>query len=115
MTSNDVAQQLANLGRELDVTVEQIQVADLDATRKRGAFDLAYSKAFVKAEGSMDLRKHLAVIDTYDQRMEADVADALVRHLRRRIDAISKRIEVGRSIGTTVRAEVSLAGSRSIT
>lgn len=115
LTSSDVAQQLGLLGRELDLTVEQIREADFDATKKRGAFDLAYSRAFVGADGSMEIRKHLAVIATFQLREAADVADALVRHLRRRIDAVGKRIEVGRSIGTTVRAESSLAGSRSFT
>ncbi len=112
LTSTDVARTLARLGRDLDDAVEAIHQADDDAVQKRAAFDLAFSRAFVAGDGSVDLRRHKAVIDTHQLRLDADVADALVRHLKRRIDAISKRIEVGRSIGTTVRAESSLAGSR---
>jgi hypothetical protein len=112
LTSTDIARTLAQLGRDLDAAVDAIREADHDATQKRAAFDLAYSKSFVRAEGSMDVRRHLAVIETHQLRVDADVAEALVRHLKRRIDAISKRIEVGRSIGTSMRAELSLAGSR---
>ena len=43
-------------------------------------------------------------------RLAADVAEAVVRHLRRRIDAVKTRIDVGRSYGAAVRAEISLAG-----
>jgi len=38
------------------------------------------------------------------------VADAVVRHLRRKIDALKVRIDVGRSYGAAVRAEIALGG-----
>lgn len=109
--ATDVARGLANLARELDGTVNALQVADEDATRKRLAYELAFSKAFVAAEGSVDHRKHLAVIETHPLRDEAEVADSLVRHLRRRLDALRVRIDVGRSYGAAIRAELALAGS----
>lgn len=105
-----VAQQLAALARDLDVTVQQLEVADRDAVEKRAGADLAFSRAFVAAVGSVDLRKHLAQIETHQLRMDADVADALVRHLRRRVDALKTRIDVGRSFGAALRAEISLTG-----
>ena len=40
----------------------------------------------------------------------ADVADAVVRHLRRKIEALKVRIDVGRSYGAAVRAEIALGG-----
>lgn len=110
LTPNQVAAQLAQLARDLDVTVDQLQTADRDATEKRAAADLAHSRAFLEASGAMDLRKHQAVVDTARQRLDADVAEALVRHLRRRVDAIKTRIDVGRSYGAALRAEISLTG-----
>ena len=109
--ATEVAKALARLARELDETVGALQVADEDATRKRVAFDLAFSKAFIAAEGSVDRRKHLAVIETHAVRDEAEVADAAVRHLRRRLDALRVRIDVGRSYGAAIRAELALVGS----
>lgn len=108
VNATEVALQLARLARDLDETVNSLKTADEDATRKRSAFDVAFSKAFVNAQGSVDQRKHLAVIETYPLRDEAEVADTVVRHLRRRIDAIKTRIDVGRSYGAAVRAEISL-------
>ncbi len=110
LSPNQVAAQLAQLARDLDTTVDQLQMADKDATEKRAAADLAHSRAFLEATGAMDLRKHQAVVDTAKQRLDADLADALVRHLRRRIDALRVRIDVGRSYGAALRAEISLGG-----
>lgn len=110
LSPNQVAAQLAQLARDLDTTVDQLKTADADATEKRSAADLAHSRAFLNASGAMDLRKHEAIIQTGQQRLDADVADALVRHLRRRIDAIRVRIDVGRSYGAALRAEISLGG-----
>lgn len=110
-TATEVALNLARLARELDETVKALEAADQDAVAKRGAADLAYSRAFINAEGPIDYRKHYAGVETHRQRMDADVADAVVRHLRRRIDAIKTRIDVGRSYGAAVRAEIALGGS----
>jgi hypothetical protein len=108
-TPNEVALQLSRLARDLDDAVRQLQVADLDATEKRAAADLAFSRSFMAASGSVDYRKHYATEETHDQRLAADVADAVVRHLRRRIDATKVRIEVGRSYGAAIRAELNLS------
>lgn len=109
-TATEVALNLARLARELDQTVRALEMADRDATEKRVAADLAFSRAFIAEQGSVDQRKHLATIATHQQRLAADVADALVRHLRRQLDALKVRIDVGRSYGAAVRAEIALGG-----
>lgn len=109
MTPNDVALQLARLARDLDEAVRVIHSADRKAVELRAAADLAFSRAFMGAAGSVDARKHTALMKTHDQRLAADVAEEVVRHLRRRIDALKLRIEVGRSVGAAIRAELNLA------
>lgn len=108
LTPNEVALQLSRLARDLDETVRALEHADRDATEKRAASDLAFSRAFMAATGSVDYRKHHATVETHNQRLAADVADAVVRHLRRRIDAVKTRIDVGRSYGAAIRAELNL-------
>jgi hypothetical protein len=107
LNAQSIVRQLSQLGRELDTTVEMLKAADLDAVEKRHAADIAESRAFVNAEGSVDLRKHTARLraDTYEQ--EALVAEALVRHLRQRVRALETRIDTGRSMGAALRAELS--------
>lgn len=109
-TPNDVAMHLARLARKLVTLTEQINAADRDAVEKRGAHSLASARAFMAATGSVDARKHTATQETYQQWLDAEVADAIVRGLRRDIDSVKVRIDVGRSMNAAIRAELSLAG-----
>ncbi len=104
LTSNEVVQQLAELGRELDAAVRALRDAELDAVRKRQSADLAESQAFVSAQGSAELRRHLARLGAADQEAEALTAEAVARYLRARIKAIDARIEIGRSMGAALRS-----------
>ena len=106
LTGASIARHLSELGRQLDVTVEMLRDADLDAAQKRSAADTAESKAFVDAEGPMDIRRHLARLEASSKEYDAVVAEALVRHLKARIKALETRIDVGRSMGAALRAEL---------
>lgn len=109
-TATEVALALSKLARELDQTVKALASADREATEKRAAYVLAFSRAFIAATGAVEQRKHLAVIEVHRQRLEADVAEVVVRHLREEISALKVRIDVGRSYGAAVRAEIALGG-----
>ena len=106
LTPNAVVLQLAELGRELDRTVEILKDLEVEAVTKRHAADMAESKAFVNADGAMEMRKHLARIAADRFEDEALVSEALVRHLRTKIRALAVRIEIGRSAGAALRAEL---------
>lgn len=110
LTANDVALQLAELSRQLNTLVKDIGQAEIAAVNAREDFTLAHSKAFLRAEGPMDVRKHLAIEATHSERLAAETAEAVVRGLRRQIDSVRVRIDVGRSVGAAVRSEISLAG-----
>ncbi len=109
-TPNDVALQLSRLARTLDETITALDQADREAVEKRAAFSLAHSRAFLSATGPMDIRKHTAIVETHQHNLDAEVADQIVRGLRRRVDATKVRIDVGRSLGAAIRSEMSLAG-----
>lgn len=111
LTASDVAAHLAKLARQLDELVQEIGRAEVAAVNAREDFTLAHSRAFLQAKGPMDIRKHQAIEDTHTHRLAAELAEATVRGLRRQIDSVKVRIDVGRSVGAAMRAEVSLAGS----
>ncbi|MGD9749711.1 MAG: hypothetical protein AB7W59_01830 [Acidimicrobiia bacterium] len=110
LTAAAVAEQLAKLSRKLDELVASIGEAETKAVNAREDFTLAHAKAFLSAEGPMDVRRYVAVEATHVERLAAETAEALVRGLRRQIDSVRVRIDVGRSVGAAVRAEASLAG-----
>ncbi len=110
LNASQVAHHLLELSRELDVITKTLNAADVEAAKLAEDAKLAESKAFVTADGPMDMRKHSAIIDTHDIRLKARVAEAMVRGHQRTVRTLQSRIDVGRSHGATVRAETQMAG-----
>jgi hypothetical protein len=111
LTGNAVAAQLAALSRQLDDLVREIGRAEVEAVNRREDYTLVHAKAFLSAEGAMDVRKYVAIEATHAERIAAELAEATVRGLRRSIDSVKVRIDVGRSVSAALRSEVSLAGA----
>jgi hypothetical protein len=110
LSPNSVALQLASLGRDLDRLVQEIDKAETRAVNAREDYTVANSTAFLTAEGAMDMRKHTAIVESSEFRLAAETAEAVVRGLRRQIDAVRVRIDIGRSMGVALRAEIDLIG-----
>lgn len=111
LTSAGIARQLANLSRQLDELVAEVDTAERESVNTREDYTCAHSQAFMAAEGAMELRKHTALLETSERRLAADLSETHVKGLKRRIEAVKLRIEIGRSLGAALRAEASLAGS----
>lgn len=109
-TPADVVRNLSVLTEELRRTVAAFRAAEKDAAVKRHAADMVESRAFLAADGAMELRKHTARVAADPAEHVALVAEALVRVLRAEIRSIETRIEVGRTYGATVRAELKTLG-----
>lgn len=110
-TAMGVAQHLGDLAKELDSLVKEIGETDHIATVLREEYIRDYASAWRSAQGSVEARKQIALDLTRESRMAAETADCSVRDLRRKIDALKVRIDVGRSYGAAVRAEVELVKS----
>jgi hypothetical protein len=108
MTPNEVAAGLAQLGRDLDACVRTLDQADRDAVTRREDATLAYARAFLRAEGAMDIRRYQATVDSHAERLAAETAEQIVRGLRRQIDAIKVRVDVGRSVNSALKTELSI-------
>lgn len=111
LTPSEVAAQLAKLARELDELVAAIDDAEKTAVHAREDYTMAYASEFLAAEGAMEIRKHKATQETHDARLGAELAEQTVKGIRRQIDSVRIRIDVGRSLGAALRAEVGLANS----
>jgi hypothetical protein len=109
-TPVDVVRQLSALTGELRGHVDQLALAERDMVEKRHAADMAEARAFLNADGAMDMRRMRAKVAAGDKELEALVAESLVRVLKARIKATEIRIDVGRTYGATLRAELSTLG-----
>lgn len=108
LTPMSVAKQLADLSKELDALVKKTGEDDKIATVQKEMYIRAYATAWKATTGTAEARKQTALTLTQDERMAAETAASEVRDDRLRIDALKLRIEVGRSLGSTVRAEAAL-------
>lgn len=111
LTAEDVQTEIDRVSDLADQVGDALDVADERATNARLEYDHAFSRAFVKAEGSIDLRKHRALIATHDLRSIADTADLIVRQLRRRMERIVRiNFEGVRTSAASHRAETASFG-----
>jgi hypothetical protein len=110
-TLGEIAERLSQLSRDLDRQTGQAEELDRKAVLARHAYEIAYSRAFLASTGAMDARKHHAVIVTETEKLDAEIADQVLRACRARIATIKVQIETGRSLSSALKAEISLAGS----
>jgi hypothetical protein len=106
LTPHAVVLKLGQMGRDLDKLTEAMRRAEIDMVQKRHLADMTESKAFLSADGSMDIRKHAARIEAEEVELAALVSESVVRYLRSKIKAQEARIEIGRSMGVALRAEL---------
>jgi hypothetical protein len=110
---SDIAAWLAQLTRQLDAKIgEYAQLSDEAATAHRDA-EVAFARAFLNAEGAMDARRQVAVLEAADKRFGADIAERKVAACKEAIRALHLKIDVGRTASANVRAELTALGGGS--
>lgn len=108
---NTVVRQLGDLARELDTAVAKL--AELDEIRidAEADFKAAEAQAFRAAEGSMELRKREALLACDELWRTWGKAESAVNVQKAHIRALHARVDVGRTIQSSIRAEIALAGN----
>lgn len=112
VTPMSVTQNLLNLARELAELASGLDDLEQRAVMAREDLTLAQAKAFLSAEGTVDVRKNTAIVATHAERLSAETAEALVRGRKRQLDTLKVRIDVGRSAAAALRAEIDLERTR---
>lgn len=101
---------LAQLSRELDAAQAELARAQEVAVRNRHAANVAEAKAFLVAEGSVDARRKIALVETADLLLTAELAEAKVRSQQQNFQKLRSQAEIGRTLIASSRAEMQLAG-----
>ncbi len=105
MTPAEIIRTLSTISREIDELTDELAVLDEAAVRARQEFKVAHARAFLNAEGSMDLRKQTAELETAGLQLSYELADQQHRAAVSQLRALRDRLEVGRSLGALVRLE----------
>lgn len=110
-TATEVAQHLLSLAREHDHATAELSRLDEAAVRARARYEITFARAFLEGEGSVDNRKQAARLLVESEWLDVEIADQRVRSCRERLRSIAVRIECGRSFGSAIKAEITLAGA----
>lgn len=110
MTPNEIAQNLINLSRRLDLLVKDYKTQqDAAAEAKRDAVK-AEASAYLNSTGPVEERKRQAALAASDAVFQADLTERQVVATREAIRALHAHIEVGRTLSASTRDEIKLAG-----
>lgn len=105
LTPAQVIDTLTAISKEIDETTEEIARLDEETVRARARFKKEHARAFLNAEGAMDIRRYSAELETADLYLEYELAEQKLRAAVGQIKALRDRLEVGRSLGPLVRLE----------
>jgi hypothetical protein len=109
-TPTEVVRNLSELTKELRDKTTAYRAAEFDMVEKRHAANMVDVRTFLRTDGPMELRKKTAEQSADRAENDALVAEAMVRVLKAEIRSIETRIDVGRTFGATVRAELKTLG-----
>lgn len=101
----DTLERLAELSRELDDVIVEYDTYERDAIEADIEYEKAYARIFLSLDGSMELRKQQALLDTWQERLDKEIAEAQVKVCKERIRKLHAQLEVQRSINAAQRSQ----------
>jgi hypothetical protein len=105
LTPEAIVSTLSQISKEIDETTRELIVLDRKAVEKRAEFRVEFARVFLNSEGSIELRKRLAEIETDSLYLASEIAEQELRAAGHSIKALRDRLEVGRSLNALARME----------
>lgn len=105
VTPEQVLSQLSYLAKELEAQASKVEELDLAFVQQRAYAKRLYAEAFLRSEGSNDVKRYQAELATYDANFQAELAEQVLRAAKEQMRVIRDRIDVGRSMNAIIRME----------
>ena len=99
----------------LDAATDELAVLDEQAVEAKQVFEVAYARAFIEAEGSVDMRKHLATVRTASERLAFELAYAKHRACKERINTLRNQLSTGQTVSAALRHQFAAEGTGQFT
>lgn len=90
--------------------VRVVTDAEYKMRAAKRAYELAFAYAFKNAEGSADLRRQTAVIESMPKREESDNAEIAYKYAQRTAEALERELFAAMSINRSIRSMYQAAG-----
>jgi hypothetical protein len=72
---------------------------------------VTFARNFLKADGNLDVRKYTATIETAELKLDAEIADQVLRAARESIKVLRDRLDIGRSLNSAIKSEWQAQGA----
>lgn len=115
---NDVVGLLIQLAGELATAAAELDKLEMELVNAKEEHTVAYTSAFLLARQTPDAEgknnpqyvcESMAEQASKDERLKMNIADAMVKAHKRRVETIDRRISVGQTACKTLQAEIDLA------
>lgn len=110
-----VIQRLGEVSRLLDAATDELAELDEAAVQAKQAFEVEYARSFIKAEGAIDLRKHVATVATADARLAYELAYAKHRACKERMNTLRNQLSTGQTVSAALRHQFAAEGTGQFT
>jgi len=110
-----VIKRLAEVSRMLDAATEELAQLDENAVEAKQTFEVGYARAFIQAEGSVDMRKHIATVQTAGERLEYELAYAKHRACKERMNTLRNQLSTGQTVSAALRHQFAAEGTGQFT
>lgn len=111
LTANTIAAGLAKLSRELVTMTGEYAQLNSEARTALAAYKVGYARAYLESEGTLEARKHEATVATADLLWASELAEAAYDNCRTALRVLGQRMDAGRTLASTVRAEAIASGA----
>ena len=98
-----VIKRLAEVSRLLDAATDELAVLDEAAVVAKQSFEVGYARAFIEAEGPIDVRKHAATLATAQDRLDYELAYAKHRACKERMNTLRNQLSTGQTVSAALR------------
>ena len=110
-----VIKRLAEVSRLLDTATDELAVLDEAAVVAKQAFEVGYARAFIEAEGPIDVRKHAATLGTAQLRLDYELAYAKHRACKERMNTLRNQLSTGQTVSAALRHQFAAEGAGQFT
>lgn len=96
---------IAHCSRLLDETVVELGELDLEHVYAKSDAIVAYARAFMSSDGPMEVRKQQSLLDTFQERLDEELAEAKLRACKARLQKLHAQLDMLRTINAAQRAQ----------
>lgn len=113
MSTAKISDDLDQLSRELDDKTRQYAAEEQKAVEAKRDLEVAYARAYLSEDntGPVEAKTQRARLQTAEERYTAELMAAQVRATKEVIRTLNTRIDVGRTLASTTRAEMQMTGA----